>query len=44
MEDKTIFEKDSALVKNPKPLKRNFLIFFSPRTVKVKPTTCRKID
>ena len=44
MEDKVIFEKDSASIKNPEHLKRNVLITFSPRTVKVEPATCRKID
>ena len=44
MEDKVIFEKDGASLKNPKHLKRNVFIIFSPRTVKVEPTTCRKIN
>ena len=44
MEDKIIFEKDSASVKNPKHLKRNVFIIFLPRTVKIEPATCRKID
>ena len=44
MEDKIIFEKDIALAKNPKHLKTNIFIIFSPRTVKVEPATCRKID
>ena len=44
MEDKIIFEKDSASVKNPKHLKRNAFVIFSPRTLKVEPATCRKID
>ena len=44
MEDNIIFEKDSASVKNPKHLKRNVFIILSPRTVKVEPVTCRKID
>ena len=43
MKDKIIFGKDSASVKNPKYLKEN-VFFFSPRIVKVEPTTCRKID
>ena len=44
MEDKIILEKDSASIKNPEHLKRNVFIIFSPRTVKVEPATCRKID
>ena len=44
MDDKIIFEKDSASIKNPKHLKRNVFIIFSPRTVMIEPVTCRKID
>ena len=44
MEDKIIFEKDSASVKNPKHLKKNVFIIFSPGTVKTELATCRKID
>ena len=44
MEDKVVFEKDGASLKNPKHLKRNVFIIFSPRTVKVEPATCRKIN
>ena len=43
MNDKIMFEKDSKGRKNPKHLQRNIFILYSPRQVKIKPATCRKI-
>ena len=39
-----IFKKTSHSIKNPLHLKRNFFIIYSPRTVKIKPASCIKVD
>ena len=39
-----IFRKSQSKIKNPKHLKKNVLILYSPRTVKVEPATSTKID
>ena len=44
MDEKITFEKDNAQVKNPRHLERNVFLLYSPRALKIKPASCRKID
>ena len=39
-----IFKKSSGRIKEPKHLKRNIFIIYSPRSVKIEPATSIKID
>ena len=39
-----IFKKSSWRVKEPRHLKKNIFIIYSPRTVKIEPATSIKID
>ena len=39
-----LFKKDTASTKNPKNIKRNVFIIYSPRHIKVEPASFRRID
>ena len=39
-----VFQKASPSIKNPQHLKRNVFIVYSPRTVKIEPASCSRID
>lgn len=44
MEGIVLFKKDVQTLKNPKHMKRNVFIIYSPRHIKIEPASFRRID
>ena len=44
MDQKVLFEKNSSSVKSPQHLENNVFVVYAPRSIKIEPAICRKID